>query len=202
MSGRIDPRRFLIEHLPARFNRLLGEEAGGDAGRAALGELAATVRVDLAGEGGGTFYLNIEAGHMSGGEAPARPPFVTFVQELADFERLLGEMEQEPLALISTLPGLAGPAPLTESRVERIASVRGTLRVDVTGEAGFGVLVHLGGVAPPAEPDARIRVDAETFRELREGRLEPQAAFLAGRVQLEGDVALVMQLALAGLMGP
>jgi putative sterol carrier protein len=51
--------------------------------------------------------------------------------------------------------------------------------------------------SPPA--DTAIRVDTEAYRELRAGKLDPQEAFLAGKIAVEGDMQKAMQLALAVL---
>ena len=82
-----------------------------------------------------------------------------------------------------------------------VTAVKGALLFELTGAGGFRLLAHLGG-EPPAEdapPATAIRVDAEAYRELRSGALQPQDAFLAGKIQVEGDMQLAMQLALAVL---
>ena len=63
------------------------------------------------------------------------------------------------------------------------------------------MLVHFGAGEPAAEPATAIAVDRDAYAELRSGRLNPQDAFLTGRIQVEGDLQLAMQLALAAV-GP
>ena len=65
----------------------------------------------------------------------------------------------------------------------------------------FGVPRCRGfGAKPPnEEPDATIRMSAESYRALREGRLDPQSAFLDDAIQAEGDMQKVMQLAFAAV---
>ena len=74
----ITPRTFYTRHIPAQFNRALADqERSGEAGERLLGEMRAvhaTIRVGVEGEGGGTFFLNIEGGRMQAAEAPAHPP--------------------------------------------------------------------------------------------------------------------------------
>ena len=66
---------FYAEQLPAQFNRALEEqEALGEAGRRVYDGMCAataTIRVDVTGEGGGTFLLNIDAGRMSASSSAA-----------------------------------------------------------------------------------------------------------------------------------
>jgi putative sterol carrier protein len=94
---------------------------------------------------------------------------------------------------------MGAPVKLTATRVAQIAEVGGTLRFELTGAGGFQLLARLGE-GDPAEPaDTSIRVDTEAFRELRAGKLEPQEAFLAGKIAIEGDMQKAMQLALAVL---
>ena len=44
-----------------------------------------------------------------------------------------------------------------------------------------------------------LRLAADTFAALRSGELAPQDAFLSGRVEIEGDMQLALQLALAAV---
>ena len=46
---------------------------------------------------------------------------------------------------------------------------------------------------------ATIRINAETYARLRAGELDPQDAFLAGQVELEGDEGMAIELALTAL---
>lgn len=196
MSARdLDPRTFFLERIPSQFNRLVGEAAPDPvAGREEHPE--ATIQVRVEGAGGGTFYLNIASGRMSGAETADRPPLLTVVQQRLDFEALARELGEAPWETLIALGG-AGAPPLTRARVERLATLRGTLGLEVAGEGGFALVLHLGQEAVGAPPTTRVRTDPTTFRELRTGRLEPQVAFLTGRLRLEGDLGLLLQLALA-----
>ena len=92
MSDVPTPDEYYGERLPSQFNRMLGdqERAVADAQRVLDGMRAvnASIRVDVSGEGGGTFYLNVEAGRMAAGAAPSHDPFLTLIQDRDGFERL------------------------------------------------------------------------------------------------------------------
>ncbi len=205
-----DVRRFFTETIPAQFNKALdAQEQLGEAGRPVLEDMRAargTLRVEVTGSG--IFFLNIEAGRMTTGDTPRHPPFLSVLQDQATFEQLFEQLAAEvgdsPLALLGgsvpgSLPGLAGAIKLTRTRIENLAAVRGLIRFEVTGKDGFCLQTHFGPDPFPEEPNTSIRVDAAAYREIRAGKLDAQSAFLTGQIQIEGDVQLAMQLALAAI---
>ena len=206
MSETPDPATFLRERFPAQLNRSLAEQeqAAQMAQRTLAGmrAVAATIRFDVCGEGGCTVFVNIEGGRSSAGDAPAHPPFLSIAVDRVHYESLFREAGDNVLGLLGGISGMGAPIKLTRDRVEQIAAVGGTLCFELTGEGGFQVLAKLGDAAPGEggnAADTTIRVDAQAYRELREGRLEPQQAFLAGKIAIEGDMQRAMQLALAVL---
>ena len=46
-----------------------------------------------------------------------------------------------------------------------------------------------------ADADCTITADSATFQELLAGDLDPTAAFMSGRLSIEGDMGLAMRLA-------
>lgn len=197
------PAVFFAERFPAQMNRQLAdqEEAAAAAQRALEGmrDVDATLRFDVRGEGGGTWYVNFAGGRASAGDTAAHPPFLSIALDRADFEPLWREAGDNVLGFLGGVSGMGAPIKLTRSRVEQIGSVKGALLFELTGEGGFSLVAHLGGEPDDAPPATAIRVDAQAYRELRSGALQPQDAFLAGKIQVEGDMQLAMQLALAVL---
>jgi hypothetical protein len=198
-----DPRRFYTERIPEQFNRALErQEAAGESGRAVLEGMRgvdATIRIDVEGQGGGRFFLNIAAGRMIAGSEPLQPPFLTVLQDRRAFERIAAEAGDSALALLGGLSGLAAEMRLTRSRLDNLRAVSGSMQFEVRGDGGFSLRTHFGPEPVPAEPDASIAVDEDAYRALRAGELDPQSAFLAGRIAIEGDLQLAMQLALAAI---
>lgn len=199
------PEVFFRERFPAQMNRQLAEqqEALAAAQRALDGMrgVHASLRFDVLGPGGGTWYVNLAEGRATAGATPVHPPFLSIVLERADFEPLWREAGDNVLGFLGGVSGMGAPIKLTRSRVEQIGAVKGALLFELTGAGGFRLVAYLGG-EPPAEetpPATAIRVDAQAYRELRSGALQPQDAFLAGKIQVEGDMQLAMQLALAVL---
>jgi putative sterol carrier protein len=206
MSETPDPKTFFRERFPAQLNRSLAEQeqAAQMAQRALAGmrAVAATIRFDVRGEGGVTVFVNIEGGRSSAGDAPAHPPFLSIAVDRSHYEPLFREAGDNVFGFLGGISGMGAPIKLTRDRVEQIAAVGGTLCFELTGEGGFQLLAKLGDAAPGDSgdrADTTIRVEAQAYRELREGKLEPQQAFLAGKIAVEGDMQRAMQLALAVL---
>jgi hypothetical protein len=197
------PDSFYREDVPRQWNRLLADqERAVESARRVLDAMRAvnaTIRVEVRGPGGGTFFLNVKQGEMSAGDAAAQPPFLTVVQERDTFERVAREAGDSALGLLGGLAGLTGEMRLTAGRIRNLAAVQGMIEFAVTGENGFRLRTHFGPGPVPDEPQTVIRVDEQGYRDLREGRLDPQQAFMSGKLAVEGDLQLAMQLALAAL---
>jgi hypothetical protein len=198
-----DPRTFYTRTIPDQFNAVLEaeEERGPDAGELYenLRAVTATIRVDITGDGGGTFFLNIDAGRMEPGEAAAQPPFLTMLQDRASFDALVAEVGESATALLGGLSGLTGGMHLTRGRVENLAGIDGSVGLSVEGEGGFRIVSHFGGSPMPTEPAATIRIESDVYGKLRSGELSPPSAFMEGKIKVDGDMQLAMQLALSAV---
>jgi hypothetical protein len=202
----VSPEQYYTEQVPAQFNRVLAEQeraAEGDADAArvldAMKSVDATIRVEVRGEGGGTWFLNVKGGRVTAGESPDQAPFLTLVQDRGDFEALVAEAGDSPLGLLGGLSGLSGAMKLTRLRIDNLSGMNGMLQFTLQGEGGFTLLTHFGSEPLPDEPTTKIAVQAEGYRKLRAGEIDPQQAFMDGTIQVEGDMQLAMQLALAAL---
>ncbi|MGH0037612.1 MAG: SCP2 sterol-binding domain-containing protein [Myxococcota bacterium] len=195
------PRAFYTERIPAQFNRALDEQAGaGEQGAKLLEDMRAvnaTLKVVVEAEDGGHFYLNVDNGRMEAGDRPARPPFLTLVHDAAAFERLEQEAGDSALGFLGGLAGMAGDIRLTRSRLANLENIQGSVGFEMVGDGGFSLVTHFGEGEPPSEPQCRISVQSEAYARLKSGELNPQDAFMGGQIDVEGDVQIAMQLALA-----
>ncbi|HTY18778.1 MAG TPA: SCP2 sterol-binding domain-containing protein [Myxococcota bacterium] len=198
-----DPKTFFAERFPAQLNRVLAEqEQAASSAQRALEEMRAvdaSIGFEVRGPGGGSWFVDVERGRSRAVDAPSHPPFLQIAIDREHFEPLWREAGDNVLGFLGGVSGMGAPIKLTRGRVEQIAALDGTLGFELTGEGGFRLLARLGAGAPSEPPQTSIRVDAAAYRELRSGALAPQDAFLAGKIAVEGDMQLAMQLALAVL---
>lgn len=198
-----DPRTFYTRTIPEQFNAAFdAHQRNGEQGRElheGLRVVTATIRVDVGGEGGGTFFLNIDQGRMQPGEAPAQPPFLTMRQDRSSFDALVAEVGESAMAMLGGLSGLTGGMHLTQGRVENLAGLDGTVGLHVEGEGGFQIVSHFGTGPMAAEPTATIRIDVDVYGKLRSGELSAPSAFMEGKINVDGDMQLAMQLALSAV---
>jgi len=75
------------------------------------------------------------------------------------------------------------------------AGIDGAVRFVIEDEGT--VLIDAGGAAADSgdgDADCTLTASAETFQDLLAGDLDPTAAFMSGRLQVEGSMGLTMKL--------
>ena len=89
----------------------------------------------------------------------------------------------------------AAPAPNTKV-MDQLSALGGLIQVTVTsGEGGdWSTGFKLGPGELPAEPTTEIKIAAEDAEAMQDGSLEPMQAFMSGKIQVIGDMALMMQM--------
>jgi len=74
----------------------------------------------------------------------------------------------------------------------------GTAKFDIEGEGAI-VIDADGARASDDAADVTLSADAETFQAILEGEQNPTAAFMTGKLSVDGDMGLAMKL--AGVLG-
>jgi hypothetical protein len=198
-----DPHSYYGCRIPLEFNRMLEAQrslgADGETVFDAMQAVNATIGIEIAGDPPTRVFLDIANGRMRAVAEPAHPPFLTVIQDAECFRQIAGEADGTLTALLGAIAGLRGDMKLTRKRMRDMEAVDGLIRFEVTGAGGFVLLTRFGEGPRPAQPDATIRMDAEAYALLRSGRLDPQTAFLEGRIDTEGAMEKVMQLAFAAV---
>ncbi|MFS4582420.1 SCP2 sterol-binding domain-containing protein [Phaeobacter sp. C3_T13_0] len=72
----------------------------------------------------------------------------------------------------------------------------GSAKFDITG-MGSIMLDQSGARVADEDADVTMTADAETFQSIIEGELNPTAAFMSGKLTIDGDMGIAMQLASA-----
>ncbi|HET6146348.1 MAG TPA: SCP2 sterol-binding domain-containing protein [Polyangia bacterium] len=161
---------------------------------------APLVRASLSGAGGGSWDVRARDGDLHVQKATREPPDVWLRQSATDFLTALSP-EPDP-----DLPQMLPPGWsaldllfLDPRDVELLRQVNGRLLVEVAGRRGrrwaFDVGVGKAGVSA-GRPRSTVRLDGATFDGLRSGSVPPMQPLFDGRIKIEGDRALAMQLLL------
>jgi hypothetical protein len=195
----LEPAEFLERWLPEAFAELPLPEGAE--------ELDVRVGVRLEGEGGGEWVMHVAGGRLAVKSEPRDEAGLSVVQSVADWRGALwegrggvigqgaaslfrpeGRAAAEQAGRSLALPALASLTPLH--------ALDGLLRLVVSGGEGgdWSVGVKLGGGAIPEEATTTVTLSAADAQAMASGELNPLEAFMAGRIQLAGDVALMMQI--------
>jgi hypothetical protein len=195
----IDARTFMEEWLPKAFGE--AELPPGSE------EVEVRLGVLLEGEGGGEWVCHIEGGRMQVASGSREACAFTIVQPVDDWrgarwEGRGGAVGQGAAAFFRPgappPPGAGGPtggAPTARALAE-MEKLQGVIRMMVTGEpeGDWRVDFKLGPGPIPAEPTTTIRFQAADAAAMQRGELDPMTAFMSGRMQVEGDMTLMMQM--------
>jgi len=180
------------------FERWLPDAFAATGARAPAG--APNVRVTISGDGGGTWEVRAADAAISVAAGAGSPPDVWIRQSIGDLRVVLGAPDADLPALLpedwSARALLFAAAP---GDVDLVRQISGRLCFEIEGRRRrrWAVDVAFGktGVAA-GRPRTTVRIDGTTFEGLRRGSIAPMQALLDGRLKIEGDRALAMQLLL------
>ncbi|HTO70948.1 MAG TPA: SCP2 sterol-binding domain-containing protein [Myxococcota bacterium] len=192
---------YFEKRVPEAWNeRLAEQEARGPEGAELLAKMRAAdfaLEVEIA--EGDRFHLRVSGGSMRAATTVDPKPVVTLGLSEADCTRLEQSVGASPMSLLG---GVAGNADfvLTPARLDLLREIQGTMRLEVQGEAPWGVVLHFGAPPIPAATTT-VAIGDETFAQLLAGELDLQGAFMSGKLDLGGNVEVPMKMAMA-IMSP
>jgi hypothetical protein len=185
----IAPSELFERWLPAAF-------AAADQ-RATAG--APVVRVSVSGTAGGAWELSVEDDGLVVSPPGREPPDIWIRLSAADLRVALGGADPDLPQLLPADASVRAMLLIDPRDVDLVRQISGRMLLELEGkrrrrwslDVGFGK----AGVAA-GRPRTTLRLDAQTFEGLRAGKIPPMQPLLDGRLKLEGDRALAMQLML------
>jgi SCP-2 sterol transfer family len=160
---------------------------------------APTVRASISGAGGGTWEVRAEDTTLSVGPASKDPPDIWIRQSVGDLRVALGAPDADLPVLLPTGWSARDLLFADPRDIDLVRQISGRLALEIEGrrrrrwvlDVGFGA----AGVSA-GRPRTTLRVDGATFEGVRAGTIPPMQALFDGRLKIEGDRALAMQLLL------
>jgi putative sterol carrier protein len=188
---------YFEKRVPEAWNlRLQAQVARGGEGAELLAKMrAADFGLEIALAEGDRFHLRVDGGSMRVQASADPKPIITLGLGEADCRRLEDTVGASPMTLLG---GVAGNPDfvLTPSRLDALREITGTMRIEVSGERPWGVVLHFGAPPIPA-PTTTVSIGDEAFEQLIAGALDLQGAFMSAKLTLTGDVEVPMKMAMA-----
>ncbi|HTA19382.1 MAG TPA: SCP2 sterol-binding domain-containing protein [Polyangia bacterium] len=157
------------------------------------------VRATISGEGGGAWEMRVSEDALTVEAAGREPPDVWVRQSSADLRAALGAEDPDLPVLVPPGWSALDLLFLDPRDVELLRQVSGRVALEIAGKRRrrWSVDVAFGAAGVAAgRPRSIVRVDGATFDGLRAGTIPPMAPLFDGRLKIEGDRALAMQLLL------
>ncbi len=183
--------------LPELFERWLPAAFTATGQRAPAG--TPVLRVSVSGTGGGAWELALDGNQMRVEPPGRQPPDVWIRLSVADLRVALGAADPDLPPIVSDDWSARHLLLVNPNDVDLVRQISGRLLLEIEGRRRrrFALDVGFGKTGVSAgRPRTTVRLDAPTFEGLRSGALPPMQPLLDGRIKLEGDRALAMQLML------
>jgi len=157
--------------------------------------------VRLEGEGGGEWRFHLKNGELQVAPGATEDAAFTVIQSVVDWRGALwegrgGVFGRQSQALFQPGAGGGASGAIPPSALSALQALRGVIKMVVMGDKGgdWAVAFKLGPGPVPAQPTTTVSITADDAAALERGELDPMQAFMAGRIQVAGDITLLMQM--------
>ncbi len=194
----ITPKTYFSEWLPSQIDNFqdMIAEMGSD--------VDATVSIRVTGDTGGDWSIKLANGEAKVSDGLQDDAIVTItISETNMVEALTGSRPEMPADISDIqsagLPMMGGSNPVDaiasmKDKMDAVKNINGSIQLKIDDEKPFAATIKFAGPVTE-EPTATMIINSDTAKELASGELNPQAAFMAGKLQIQGDMGLLMQLA-------
>ncbi len=189
------PKQLLDEVVPKKLAEIAG---------IAFPDLPVEMQVTIEGDQGGTWMMHAKGGKPQVKSGKATDPIVHLKTNREAFDMGFKRAGAQALEMDITGPVKIAVSMLPDgAKIEMIRTqMAGTLLFKVAtdeGDALFGI--GFNGDADLGNPRCTIETSENELNEMREQKMPPQQAFMAGKIRLSGDLSLAMSAAMLLPMG-
>ncbi len=195
------PDEYFEKRVPEAWNRRLQQQRDhGADGQDLLAKMrAADFALEVIVPAAGSYHLEVRDGEMRALDAARPDVLLSLSMSPSDCIKLEASVGASPMALLGGVGGMPDFV-LTPDRIAVMREIEGTMRVQVTGDDAWGVIIHFGS-PPVPDPRTTVSIPQEEFTKLIAGEMDLQGAFMTGKLEMEGDVEVPMKMAMA-VMAP
>ena len=160
------------------------------------------VAARISGPGGGAWHIGVREGAFELVEGPCERPLVMMSLSVADWREFVAGRVRDALVTavgsqrlsLDAITELQGSA----DRANALSALSGDIRVvieDDEEDAEYCATVTFGGDSPrPATPTTTVRLNLNYLGKLASGGETLQGAFFAGKIAIEGDINLAVNV--------
>ncbi len=183
--AKMSPKQLVEEFVPKKLAELKDVN---------FPDLGVEFEVTIEGDGGGVWTMKTEGGKPKISAGNAGNPLVTVKTNRAAYDmgmkRAGGELDQDIAKPVEMMLKMAPD----QAKIDMIRQqLSGTMMIKVSTDEG-DALIGIGfcGPADLVNPRCTIETSEAELNEMRDAKMPPQQAFMAGKIRLGGDMSLAM----------
>jgi hypothetical protein len=157
------------------------------------------LRISVSGADGGAWELTLEGAALRVAAPGRTPPDIWIRLSAADVRLALGNPDPDLPEIVPAGWSASHILIVNPADVDLVKQISGRILIEIEGRRRrrFALDVGFGKAGVSAgRPRTTVRLDSPTFEGLRSGAIPPMQPLVDGRLKIEGDRALAMQLLL------